>query len=103
MFGSFADERKEEPVVYGLISPIKTYNPITIQCKYFVDLFHYWTTSTTLSKKMQKTIRGPGWNVDKQEFYPLPPIEPNPTPWHKPNDTFMNLYLLSQVNTINNT
>jgi len=97
MFGTFAAERDEEPVVYGLITPIKTYNPLTIQSKYFVDLFSYWGGSASFKHKVQKALKGPGWNMEKQEDYPLPPIESQEKQWHVPNDWIMNLYVFYQV------
>ena len=97
LFGTFAAERKSEPVVYGLVAPIKTYNPITIQCKYFSDIFTYWTTSVPLKNKMQKAVKGPGWNMKSQEYYKVPDVKPNTQPWNVPNDSLMNLYVLIQV------
>jgi alkylglycerol monooxygenase len=97
MFGTFSEERIDEPVVYGLITPIKTYNPITIQCKYFYNIFKYWTKNVSLKFKIQKTLKGPGWNLKKQEHYPLPKIDKKHQPWNVENDSFFNSYVIFQV------
>ena len=54
MFGTFAAEREEEPVVYGLVTPIETYDPIKIQSKYYLNIFNILVNSKyTLRQKYE--------------------------------------------------
>ena len=54
MFGTFEAERDEEPVVYGLVTPIETYDPIKIQSKYYLNIFNFLVNSKyTLRQKFE--------------------------------------------------
>lgn len=75
LFGTFAAEREDEPVVYGLVTPIETYDPIAIQCKYYNELFWYCASGKfSLSQKLQKCWYGPGWNIEEQKPFPIPEV-----------------------------
>lgn len=101
MFGTFAAEKDDEPVVYGLVSPIKTYNPITIQCKYFTDLIKFWFSDAKFSEKIQRTCKGPGWSIKKQKYLAVPEVKKEEKPWNMQNDTIVNLYVYYQVKMLN--
>ena len=61
MFGTFAAERDDEPVVYGLVSPIQTYDPIEIQCKYYKTIFQQLVDPRrSFKEKYQLVFYGPG-------------------------------------------
>ena len=54
MFGTFEAERDDEPVVYGLVTPIETYDPIKIQSKYYLNIFKFLVNSKyTLRQKFE--------------------------------------------------
>merc|ERR1712021_154323 len=75
LFGTFAAERDNEPVVYGLVTPIKTYNPIEIQSKYYFQLAkQLLDPSLSARQKYELAFYGPGWNVYTQTHYPVPPV-----------------------------
>ena len=97
MFGSFAAERKDEPVVYGLITPIKTYNPLAIQNRYYANIFSYLLRPSEFFKKIQKIYKGPGWSVEKQKYFQVPKVDQNSKPWETTNNHFINYYLFYQV------
>ena len=98
MFGTFAAERDDEPVVYGLVSPIQTYDPIEIQCKYYKNIFQQLVDPRrTLRQKYELVFYGPGWNIESQVHYPIPKINASSSkPWHTSVSTFLKLYLLVQ-------
>ena len=98
MFGTFAEEREDEPVVYGLVTPIRTYNPIQIQCKYYVTLFKQMiNNSICLRDKFQLIFYSPGWNTTTQTNYPIPIInEESAKPWHTKVHPVIKVYLLLQ-------
>merc|ERR1712131_126240 len=101
MFGTFEAEREEEPVVYGLVTPIKTYDPIKIQSKYYLNIFNFLVDSKyTIRQKFEYMFYSPGWNVGEQVSYPIPKITiENNQPWHVRNNGFLNLYILLQFAT----
>ncbi|CAG5108675.1 Oidioi.mRNA.OKI2018_I69.chr1.g3903.t1.cds [Oikopleura dioica] len=102
MLGTFAAEREEEPVVYGLVSPIETYDPIKIQCKYYNELFWYCLSGkNSFSQKMQKLWYGPGWNIEEQKYYPIPEVAKDSKPWNSQIDTPMLLYVIAQYSITN--
>ena len=64
LFGTFAKEEKNEPVVYGLTTNIDSYNPITM-------VFHEWKEigidlkkKTTFKEKLAYVFGPPGWSHD---------------------------------------
>ena len=64
LFGTFAKEEKNEPVVYGLTTNIDSYNPITM-------VFHEWKEigidlkkKTTIKEKLAYVFGPPGWSHD---------------------------------------
>jgi hypothetical protein len=36
MFGTFEKERRSEPLVYGLIEQVKSFNPFYLEVKYLI-------------------------------------------------------------------
>lgn len=101
MFGTFEAEREEEPVVYGLVTPIETYDPIKIQSKYYLNIFNFLADRKyTLGEKFEYMFYSPGWNVTEQVPYPIPKItNKNNKPWHVKNNSFLNFYILVQFVT----
>lgn len=41
MFGTFEPEDPEEPVVYGLVHSVQSYNPFYLQYHHWVHMYHY--------------------------------------------------------------
>jgi len=61
LFGTFKAEDKTNPPVYGLVHPVRSFNPIYVQ-------FHPWRTiwrrikrSKTFLEKLKVILYGPGW------------------------------------------
>jgi len=64
MFGTFAEEKEEEPVRYGLTENIKSHNPFNV-------VFHEWKgiatdlkKSKSLKHKFKYMFAPPGWSHD---------------------------------------
>lgn len=65
LFGTYQDEDPDEPVVYGLVHPVESYNIFYLQ-------FHSWIS---MSRNMYRTegwrnklwipFKGPGWSPGK--------------------------------------
>jgi len=65
MFGTFQPELKDEKVVYGLVTNIKTYNLFKIAFQEWVHLLRdAFTAKTSLINKLKYFIKPPGWKHD---------------------------------------
>jgi len=65
MFGTFQPELEEEKVIYGLVSNIKTYNPIIIAFHEWVAMFKdSFTGRKSISSRLKYLIKPPGWKHD---------------------------------------
>jgi len=65
LFGTFQPELKEEKVIYGLTSNIKTYNPLKIAFHEWIAVFKdALTAKTTFVNKLKYFIKPPGWKHD---------------------------------------
>ena len=61
MFGTFEAERKSDPVVYGLVTPIASWNPFWIQICIYIKLFNRFNEVKGLKNKLSVLLKGPGW------------------------------------------
>jgi len=61
MFGSFQDELEDEPCIYGIRKPLKSYNP------FWANVHVYWATlldswhAVRWQDKIMVWFKGPGW------------------------------------------
>uniref|UniRef100_T1IHS5 Alkylglycerol monooxygenase n=1 Tax=Strigamia maritima TaxID=126957 RepID=T1IHS5_STRMM len=63
IFGSFQNE--EEEVVYGVTTPINTYNPIDIQFCHFQHIWKQFWSINGWKHKLWVIFKGPGWAPGK--------------------------------------
>lgn len=61
LFGTFAPEVDEEPVVYGLTTNIDTYNPLRIATHEHASMLHDVATADGWTDRLSFVLRGPGW------------------------------------------
>ena len=61
LFGTFAPEVPEEPVVYGLTTNIGTYNPVRIATHEHASIVHDVAGAEGWSDRLSFAVRGPGW------------------------------------------
>ena len=61
LFGTFAAERGDEPVVYGLTRSIGTYNLWRVSTHEYRDMFRDVARSTNWRDRLGFVLRGPGW------------------------------------------
>ena len=64
LFGTFAEEKDEEPVVYGITTNIHTYNPLVIATHEFKSLFRDVRRAPGFANKMKYIFLAPGWSHD---------------------------------------
>jgi hypothetical protein len=61
LFGTFAREDPDEPVVYGLTRNIDTYNRLRVIAHEYVDMLRDVARSPTWRDRVSFVLRGPGW------------------------------------------
>ncbi|KAI9209921.1 Alkylglycerol monooxygenase [Polychytrium aggregatum] len=98
LFGTYEPERvypqvvarkeDEEPVRYGLVHPINTFNPITVQTHHFVHILKTAYQTPGWINKAKVLVYGPGWHPGTPRtglVSELPPIDRhNPPPKYDP-------------------
>jgi len=62
MFGTFAEERDDVDIVYGLVDQVKSFNPFYIQFFYYEKMYQKWKSMDGWKNKMYSLIKGPGWS-----------------------------------------
>jgi len=61
LFGTFAEEDPDEPVVYGLTTNIDTYNPMRIATHEYAAMIDDVAHSDNWGDRLSYVVRGPGW------------------------------------------
>jgi sterol desaturase/sphingolipid hydroxylase (fatty acid hydroxylase superfamily) len=61
LFGTFAPEVEEEPVVYGLTTNIDTHNPLRIATHEHASMLHDVAGADSWNDRLSFVLRGPGW------------------------------------------
>lgn len=59
LFGTF--EAEDEPVVYGLVSPLRSYNPLWANFAHFRDIGRLVAATPSWSDKAKVLLKGPAW------------------------------------------
>lgn len=65
LFGTFAPEVDDEPVVYGLTKNIDTFSPPRIATHEYADIIRDVAGSETWSDRLSYVVRGPGWAYER--------------------------------------
>lgn len=61
MFGTFAAEKENEELAYGLVHPVDTFDPFYIQIFNYQYLFGKFLSTESWSDKFSVLFKGPGW------------------------------------------
>lgn len=76
LFGTFQDELEQEPCIYGIRKPLKSYNP------FWANVHVYWSTlqdswrAARWQDKVRIWFKGPGWRPpDVAAAYPVEPSD----------------------------
>ena len=76
LFGTFQEELKEVPAVYGITRPVKTWNPIKINFQHMSLLFKDAWYARNWKDKLRVWYKPTGWRpADVAEKYPVYKIE----------------------------
>lgn len=66
IFNTFQVEDKTDPPVYGLVHPVKSFNPIRVQFHPWPIIWRRMKLAKTLSDKLGIVFNGPGWRPGLQ-------------------------------------
>jgi len=61
LFGTFAAERRDQPMVYGLVDQVESFNPFYLQVFYLGKVFQKAWATPGLFNKLRCLFYGPGW------------------------------------------
>ena len=64
MFGTFAEENKDEPVKYGLTENIKSHHPTNVVFHEWKNIIHDVAKTTSILEKTKYLFAPPGWSHD---------------------------------------
>ncbi|KAJ8035558.1 Alkylglycerol monooxygenase [Holothuria leucospilota] len=65
MFGTFEAEKKSDRVVYGLVHPLASYDPMYTQFCHFEWMWQRFWEVKGISNKLSIIFKGPGWEPGK--------------------------------------
>ena len=86
MFGTFQPERPEEKVIYGLVHPLASWNPLWAQLCHLAHMWACFWKLPGLTNKLSLIVKGPGWSPGKPRLG-CPEDLPQVSPDEKPYDT----------------
>jgi len=69
-------EAEGNTVVYGLVHPLQTFNPIRSQLHHWIDMITLARSLPTWKQSIQVFVRGPGFNPVDGTNYPIPDTPP---------------------------
>jgi len=64
LFGTYVEERADEPCVYGWVKPIRSYNPLRIEFAQWLALYRDVRSARRLRDALGYLWRPPGWRPD---------------------------------------
>lgn len=98
LFGSFADERDDEPAVYGVRKPLGSWNPFRANLQVYEYLWFDARHARRWRDRLGVWFRRTGWRpADVAEQYPAVPRDPrNQARYDPPQGPALRRYLLLQ-------
>ncbi|KAK5862125.1 hypothetical protein PBY51_017554 [Eleginops maclovinus] len=104
LFGTFAAEK--EKVVFGLVSPINTFEILYVQLHYYLYLLRRSTAFKTISDKLLTFINGPSWKPGKPrlgDYIDNPKVTgqevPHDPSWSLPLQMYVVIHFLLALGT----
>jgi hypothetical protein len=97
LFGTFAEERDDEPVVYGTRAPLRSWNPLWANVEVYWALAKDAWHARRWRDKLQVWIAPPGWRpADVAERFPKPAFDIARAEYDPPVSTTMRAYAFAQ-------
>ena len=73
LFGTFAPERDDEPIVYGIRGALRSFNPVWANAYGYAAMWRDIRLAHTLADKLRVLFKHPGWRpADGDVALPLP-------------------------------
>ena len=95
LFGTFAPE-EEEPV-YGITTPLASWNPVWANLAYWADLLRRARRASRMTDKVRLFLKPPGWNPpDLGGFVPAPDVTGLPPKFDVALPRGLQVYVLVQ-------
>ncbi|XP_073980605.1 alkylglycerol monooxygenase-like isoform X1 [Rhodnius prolixus] len=66
LFGTFAEEREKEEIIYGLVMNQPSFNPIFLQLFYNMNVYNKFNMMEGMTNKISAVIKGPSWLPGKK-------------------------------------
>ena len=90
-FGTYADEDPSEPVVYGLVHPVESYNIFYLQFHSWIHMFKAISEAKSWKTKLMIPFKGPGWSEGKARlgYYDDIPEFEHPVEYWNPQISFL--------------
>jgi hypothetical protein len=67
MFGTFVSERDDVPCRYGLVTPLRSNNPLVIGFHEWVNMARDLWQARTWRARLMHVIGPPGWRADAND------------------------------------
>lgn len=94
LFGSFQDERSEQPCVYGITTGLKSFNPLWANFHFWIDTFRLAWRTHSWADKLKIWFKPPGWVP--ADLGPLPPKDWRYPKFDPPATAFARAYTFVQ-------
>ncbi|MGB3180371.1 MAG: sterol desaturase family protein [Cyclobacteriaceae bacterium] len=95
MFGTFQQE--EEKPVYGITTPIASWNPLYANLKHYQDIAGQLVKTKKWSHRMGILFKKPGWLPETNDYLAIPEVDRSTTEKYDLKSTSaINLYVLFQ-------
>ena len=76
LFGSFQEELDDEPCVYGIRKPLKSWNPLWANVQFYTQLAKDAWHTKSWRDKLLIWVKPTGWRpIDVQKSFPLPEFD----------------------------
>jgi hypothetical protein len=101
MFGTFKGE-EEEPV-YGITTPLRSWNPVWANLHYWADLLGKARRTRRFSDRLRLFLKPPGWHPEELGgFLAAPEVDPaTHSKYESPAPLSLRLYVLMQFVIVN--
>lgn len=62
LFGTYVEEREDEPCVYGLVKPMRSYNPLRVEFDQWISLWRDVVNAGSVGNAIRYLYKPPGWS-----------------------------------------
>jgi alkylglycerol monooxygenase len=82
LFGTF--EPETEPCVYGIVKPLRSYNPLWAQVHYWAEMAKLARSAATWGDRLRVLVKGPEWRPNGAPPAVVPAVSPQTFPKYDP-------------------